>query len=184
MTSPITPSQVQVVYTPPLLPGVPTPRPLLPGVPTPRPLLPGVSTPFFHEAVTKAIADKGHEFYSLLATLDRCLHPPQRVKGLIGGPGLVHPNSCRSALKELQAYFKRTASNNSQDQKVLERLKKIANEFIPIYEEYIGRGIHYPSSQNPTLRYVDSRGQEISKEQFDHISRKYEVALANAISSL
>lgn len=175
MTSPIA---FQVVKHP-NLPGVPTPKGL--DQQKDKTILPGVPTPFFHEAVTQEIVAKGLEFYSLLMTLDRCLHPPERVKGLMGGPGLVHPNSCKSGLEEAQAYFIGRASNNSKDQKVLERLQEVANAFVPIYNEYIQMGIHYPSAENPKLRYVDSKGQEISKGQFDEISRQYEEALAEAL---
>lgn len=191
MTSPILPG-VPTPLPKPILPGVPTPqsKPILPGVPTPqnkqilpgvptplgRPNLAGVQTPFLFTAKSQEVVDQGQKFAGLLTTLEEIIHP-----NLKGRYGLRHPNCCRGGLHEVQSYFSGNASNNSQDQRVLTTLKKAADRFVPIYEEYVGRGVHFPGEGNPTTRFVNSAGEEISKAAFEAIAAKFETALAETL---
>ena len=164
---------MQITHSKPILPGVPTPAHL--DNTDSKKILPGVGTPI-QERTYQEVDTKMQQVWNNLERQYDRLHPPKLPQGHCGGPGTIHPNAFRSELYNLMNFFFASKSEDPKTQGVIDRAKVIFEGFLPIYEEYVGQGIHFGESN----RYVNANGDTISKEQFDHTVNQYEAFINRA----
>lgn len=120
-----------------------------------------------------ALKALGESLQRVVDELNAIHNPPKRPTGMIGGPGSVHPSAYQRVMEQLQNEINNFNGLDALETKVLDKLKKIAGDLVPRYNEFIGLKIYYPDATHPTIRFEDSEGNEITRAKFEEIKQAY-----------